>query len=49
VLGIARSEGSYVGVPEADTEIYKGDTLIIYGRSTAIKELDKRRAAEAAF
>jgi hypothetical protein len=44
VLGITRSDGGYVGVPAAETEIYKGDTLIIYGRSKAVEELDKRRA-----
>jgi len=44
VLGITRSDGSYVGVPAPDTEIYAGDTLVIYGRSKAVEELDKRRA-----
>jgi len=33
-----------VGVPGAETEIYAGDTLIIYGRSESLRELDKRRA-----
>ena len=44
ILGIIRSDGGYVGVPGAETEIYAGDTLIIYGRSESLRELDKRRA-----
>jgi len=44
ILGIIRSDGGYVGVPGADTEIYSGDTLVIYGRSESLGELDKRRA-----
>jgi len=44
VLGILRSDGSYVGGPRGDTEVYPGDTLIIYGRTGVLRELDKRRA-----
>lgn len=44
ILGIIRDDGSYVGVPKADTEIYPGDTLILYGRSEQLQNLDKRRA-----
>jgi hypothetical protein len=44
VLGIVRDDGSYVGVPRSSTEIYAGDTLILYGRSEQLQDLDKRRA-----
>lgn len=44
VLGIYRDDGGYVGVPSKETEIFPGDTVILYGRSKTLKELDKRRA-----
>ena len=44
VLGIYREDGSYVGAPVAETHIYAGDKLILYGREKAIKSLDKREA-----
>jgi hypothetical protein len=44
VLGIYREDGSYVGAPIAETQIYSGDTLILYGREKAIKSIDKREA-----
>jgi hypothetical protein len=44
VLGISRPDGDYVGVPQADTEIRAGDTLILYGRDDALEELDTRQA-----
>jgi hypothetical protein len=43
ILGIYRSDGDYLGVPQADTEIQAGDTLILYGRQDALGELDTRR------
>jgi hypothetical protein len=43
VLGIYRSDGTYVGVPRSDTEIDTGDTLVIYGRSKVLHELTFRR------
>ena len=42
VLGIVRDDGSYVGVPRSSTEIYAGDTLILYGRSEQLHDLDNR-------
>lgn len=44
ILGIERKDGGYVGVPQGKTEIHPGDTLILYGRSEALSELDERRA-----
>ena len=42
VLGIARVDGSYVGVPVKDTEIRPGDTLILYGRASSFEDLTRR-------
>jgi uncharacterized protein with PhoU and TrkA domain len=42
VLGIYRSDGIYVGVPRSDTEIYAGDTVVLYGRSKVLHELTFR-------
>lgn len=44
VLGVVRDDGSYVGAPKADTVIHPGNTLILYGRSEGLCELDERRA-----
>jgi NhaP-type Na+/H+ and K+/H+ antiporter len=44
VLGIYRSGGSYVGIPRGETEIYADDTLVVYGRSKTLQELEQRRA-----
>ncbi len=44
ILGIYRYDGSYVGAPHKDTEIYSGDTLILYGRNKVLHQLDRRRA-----
>lgn len=44
VLGISRASGRYVGVPQFDTEIRTGDTLLAYGRAKRLCELDRRPA-----
>jgi len=44
VLGIVRSDGSYVGAPRGSTDIYSGDTLMLYGRAQVLSDLDQRRA-----
>jgi len=44
ILGLERTDGSYVGVPRSQTKIYPGDTLILYGQSEALSALEKRRA-----
>ena len=44
VLGIYRSDGSYVGAPNKNTQIESGDTLILYGRGESLADLDKRGA-----
>jgi hypothetical protein len=42
IIGIYRSNGNYVGVPKGTTVIRPGDTLILYGRSDALHNLDTR-------
>ncbi|HEV2075603.1 MAG TPA: TrkA C-terminal domain-containing protein [Thermoleophilaceae bacterium] len=44
LLGISRADGEYVGVPQFDTRIRTGDTLLMYGRSPRLAELDCRPA-----
>lgn len=43
VLGIKRANGNYVGAPKGSTKILPGDTLIVYGRVSAIEQIDQRR------
>lgn len=47
VLGILRNDGTYVGGPTGQTQIFPGDTLILYGRAEKLHELDERRADSA--
>lgn len=47
VLGINRSDGTYVGVPRPDTVIETGDSLVVYGRAKMLQELDRRHAGSA--
>ncbi len=44
VLGITRSDGAYVGAPQADITVSPGDRLVVYGRGHSLKELDTRGA-----
>jgi hypothetical protein len=43
VLGIQRVDGDYVGAPRGATCVRPGDTLLVYGRDSAIEALDRRR------
>jgi hypothetical protein len=43
VLGILRDDGDYVGAPRGNTEVYPGDTVILYGRGEVLRQLDERR------
>lgn len=47
VLGIHRSDGSYVGVPRGETEIETRDRLVLYGGAEDLGELDERRRGTA--
>lgn len=42
VLGIQREAGGYVGAPKGKTQIRAGDTLLLYGKSKLLRELDFR-------
>jgi hypothetical protein len=43
VLGIKKPNGVYNGNPSGETTVFEKDALILYGRVSAIKELDRRR------
>lgn len=42
VLGIVRSNGTYVGAPIGPTRVHAGDTLVVYGRSSDLAALAER-------
>jgi uncharacterized protein with PhoU and TrkA domain len=44
VLGIKRKSGKYLGTPGGPTKIMANDTLVLYGRASALESLDQRRA-----
>jgi Trk K+ transport system NAD-binding subunit len=44
VLGIERASGAYLGVPKGEARVEADDTLILYGRETALDDLDERRS-----
>ncbi|MFH1037763.1 MAG: TrkA C-terminal domain-containing protein [PVC group bacterium] len=43
VLGVTRSDGTYIGAPARSTKIVAGDVLLLYGRSSSFEQLDERR------
>ncbi|HET7487187.1 MAG TPA: TrkA C-terminal domain-containing protein [Acidimicrobiales bacterium] len=47
VLGVVRADGPYLGVPDGDTTVEEGDTLILYGRDGRFAELTRRPAGPA--
>ena len=47
VLGIRRQEGEFIGAPRGFTRVLSGDTLIVYGRKSSVKDLDIRKAGHA--
>lgn len=44
VLGVRSQEGRYQGVPEGDTPVRAGDTLMLYGRRDLLADLDERKS-----
>lgn len=44
MLGLTRGAGEYLGAPRGETLIEAGDVVMLYGRESAIAELDRRRA-----
>lgn len=43
VLGIQRSEDTYIGTPNGETKIQPGDTLTLYGKDALFESLDNRK------
>lgn len=46
VLGIRRSDGTYVGAPPGHERVTPGDTLVAYGREERLRELADRAAGD---
>lgn len=44
VLGLTRPDGRYLAAPTGETQLVPGDSLIVYGRSQLLCELDDRPA-----
>lgn len=44
VLGVKRTDGIYLGAAKGSTRVHTGDTLILYGRSPVLADLDERRS-----
>jgi hypothetical protein len=44
VLGIERTDGTYLGAPDGSTCIGPEDSLLVYGRISTLQDLDTRRA-----
>lgn len=47
VLGIHRRDGRYVGAPDAQTRLFPGDTVVLYGQDQVIDELNTRQRGPA--
>ncbi len=43
LIGVEREDGYYVGMPSGETRIMEGDTLIMYGKESALKRLNDRK------
>lgn len=46
VLGILTGDGEWLGTPAGDSHADGGDTLVVYGRTQAIRGLTERRAGD---
>jgi hypothetical protein len=44
VLAVQRADGTFLGAPRGGTEIHPYDTVILYGRSNVLSDLDARPA-----
>lgn len=47
VLGIVQPDATYLGAPRGDTIVRSGDNLVLYGRSSALSALARRRSGAA--
>jgi uncharacterized protein with PhoU and TrkA domain len=43
LIGIRRRDGAYIGTPHGDTQVSKGDNLIVYGREKVLTNLESRK------
>ncbi|MBV9098234.1 MAG: TrkA C-terminal domain-containing protein, partial [Frankiaceae bacterium] len=43
VLGVIRADGDYVGIPDGATLLSPGDTVVLYGHTDQLADLDVRR------
>lgn len=43
VLGLRRSDGSFIGAPRGDTRVHEHDTLIVYGYTDVLTDLGTRK------
>lgn len=46
VLGVLTEDGEWLGAPAGSVRPQSGDTLIVYGRAKAIRDLTERRAGD---
>ncbi|HEV7275665.1 MAG TPA: TrkA C-terminal domain-containing protein [Devosiaceae bacterium] len=47
VLGVVRPDTTYLGAPRADTVVRSGDNLVLYGRSSTLSALARRKPGAA--
>lgn len=43
VLAVKNADGAYIGTPSGETVVRAGDTLVLYGRTASLSQLDQRR------
>lgn len=43
VLGITRTDGTFIGFPTGETNLEPHDSIILYGRASSLKKIDQRR------
>lgn len=46
VLGIKKTNGDYIGVPNGESVVEAGDNLLLYGREEVLKDLDERKSSD---
>lgn len=46
VLAIRRADGEFIGAPRGGTEIHRYDTMILYGTTSELADLDERPAGQ---
>jgi len=42
ILAVTRSDGEFIGAPQANTQLKENNSIILYGRATTLSELDNR-------